>query len=130
MSPLSLTYYPDTGIRFSSSHIYDFGYFLHRLHSPHLPSIAEHVRYLSFNLPYDTMIWSGVMNFLDSAYPALRSVGQKLMPQQSLPPIPHPHSGTPETSASPATCAAPYSKPTPRPPTFRRGNGFKYSCAW
>jgi hypothetical protein len=112
MPPLSLTYHPDTGIHFSSSHIYDFGYFLHRLHSPHLPSIAEHVRYLSFNLPYDAMIWSGVMNFLDSAYFHSNS------PSICTPPYPHPTS-----SSNDIVQFANKTVPSPDPPASLRYPG-------
>jgi hypothetical protein len=69
MTCAGLTYHPLTGVVYDSKEIFDFGYFLDRIYnSPKLPSIAEHVRALSFNLPFDTMGSSAVLNWLGGAF--------------------------------------------------------------
>lgn len=60
-----LSYHPDTGVVYNSQAIFDLGHFLLRLQEPSLPSIVEHVRTLSFNLTYDNMVGSAIINILD-----------------------------------------------------------------
>ncbi|KAH6075314.1 hypothetical protein HBI67_052100 [Parastagonospora nodorum] len=70
MTCAGLTYHPLTGVVYDSKEIFDLGYFLDRIYnSPTLPSIAEHVRVLSFNLPFDTMGSSAVLNWLGARGP-------------------------------------------------------------
>jgi hypothetical protein len=65
-----VSYHPSTGIVYNSQSVFDFGYFIARLHDPDQLSIVEHVRTLSFNLPHDNMVGSGVIGYLKGTSPS------------------------------------------------------------
>jgi hypothetical protein len=60
-----VSFHPAMGAVYETKQTYDLGHFVARLHDPELPIIVEHVRTISLNTPHDTMVSSGITNYLD-----------------------------------------------------------------